>query len=93
MGKRNWGHEENKQLLENYDKYTLDELAKQFPGVPKATLINRHSKLKSRNPYIKCNKKDCFAFDRAEENNCNCLEVIIEGSCPFYKKINQEVER
>lgn len=91
MGTRNWGHEENRRLLENYDKYTLDELMELFPGVPKATLAYRHSKLKSRNPYIQCEKNDCFAFDKKKENHCNCLEVVIEEFCPFYKE-NGEVE-
>lgn len=86
MGLSKWSHEDCRWLLANYETHTLDEMAEKFPWASKETITSRYSTLKKRNPYQECNIKDCFAYNTSKENNCNCLDIVIEKDCPFYKE-------
>lgn len=40
----------------------------------------------------KCDKKNCFAYNEKQDNNCDCLKVACK-KCSFYKtKIQQARE-
>jgi hypothetical protein len=68
MGRKNWTHSDEKQLINNYDKCTIKELEAMFPDRSRESINNKIKRLKKAGKIAGGKTEDTIkrAYDQRE---------------------------